>query len=215
MPSLIPAPGPAGDASAPGSFEEAYRAYGARVARWAARLGGSEVDPEDIVQETFLVVSRKWSTVRDDGNFVSWLFQITRKIVANHRRRLRWRRMWSGQQDVASVRFEGPDPDAQLERRRLVALFHRAVERLPEKQRTVFVLYELEGMSTAAIAELTQRNLSTVKVQLSRARDAFVAAYQRLLRREGGHEETDLARLAERVVNAGAKSASRLGKKTS
>ncbi len=198
-----------------GTFAEAYHEYAPRVARWAARLGGCSVDVEDIVQEVFLLVSRKWSTLRADGNFTSWLFQVTRKIVANQRRRARWRRLWSAGDELLSVRSDGPDPDAELDRRLTLALFHRAVDRLPEKQRTVFVLFELEGMSTAAIAELTQRNLSTVKVQLARARQRFAEVYRRLLRRECEGKEIELGQLADRVVKAAPLSAPRLGKKTS
>jgi RNA polymerase sigma-70 factor, ECF subfamily len=215
MPSSFEGTGLALPASSLGTFADTYRDYAARVARWAARLGGSQVDVEDIVQEVFLVVSRKWSTLRAEDNFTSWLFQVTRKIVANQRRRARWRRLGSGDDDLALVPYDGPAPDAELERRRMLALFHRAVDRLPEKQRTVFVLFELEGMSTAAIAELVGRNPSTVKVQLARARKRFVASYRRLLCREYGGQEFELGQLAERVVNAGALSAPRLGKKTS
>jgi RNA polymerase sigma-70 factor, ECF subfamily len=215
MTSSIEATGLAARPAALGTFAETYRDYAARVARWAARLGGSDADVEDIVQEVFLVVSRKWSTLRADDNFASWLFQVTRKIAANQRRRLRWRRLWSRGDDVASAFWDGPNPDAELERRQALALFHRALDRLPEKQRTVFALFELEGMSTAAIAELVQRNLSTVKVQLVRARERFIAVYRRLLRQECEGQGIDLGQLAERVVNAEAMPAPRLGKKTS
>jgi RNA polymerase sigma-70 factor (ECF subfamily) len=199
----------------PGTFAEAYREHAARVARWAARLAGSDGDVEDVVQEVFLVVSRKWHTLRADGNFVSWLFQITRKIVANQRRRRRWRRLLSAHDDLATVRDEGADPDAELDRRRMVVLLHRALEHLPEKQRTVFVLFELEGMSTAAIAELTRRNPSTVKVQLARARQRLLVAFRRLVCRECDRQGIEVGQLAEKVVRAGAQSAARLGKKTS
>jgi RNA polymerase sigma-70 factor (ECF subfamily) len=202
-------------AAAPGSFAEAYRDHAARVARWVEHLGGLECDLEDVVQEVFLVVSRRWSTFRDHGNFTSWLFGITRKIAANHRRRLRWRRLWAGDHAFASLRWEGLAPDAELERRRVMMLFHRALDRLPEKQRSVFVLYELEGMSTPGIAKLTQRKLSTVKVQLTRARAHFLASYQRLLRRECEAEGRELAQLAQRVVAADGQSPLRLGKKPS
>jgi RNA polymerase sigma-70 factor (ECF subfamily) len=215
MSSARPGIPPAVAGPPPGTFAEAYRENAARVARWAARLAGSEVDVEDVVQEVFLVLSRKWHTLRPDGNFISWLFQITRKVVANQRRRLRWRRQWSGPEALSSVCCEGPDPDAELERRRMVALFHRAIDRLPEKQRTVFVLFELEGMSTAAIAALTQRNHSTVKVQLARARERVVGAFRRLLCREHDGHAIELGQLAEKVVKVGAHSAPHLGKKTS
>jgi RNA polymerase sigma-70 factor, ECF subfamily len=215
MPSSIAGTGLVASAPVLGTFAETYREYAPRVAQWAARLGGTSVDAEDIVQEVFLVVSRKWSTLRADGNLTSWLFQVTRKIAANQRRHMRWRRLWSANDELASVPYNSPDPDVELERRRTLALFHRAVDRLPEKQRTVFVLFELEGMSTAAIAELTQRNLSTVKVQLARARGRFAAVYRRLLRRECEAQGIELGQLAEKVVNARVLSAPRLGKKTS
>jgi RNA polymerase sigma factor (sigma-70 family) len=202
-------------AAVPGSFVQAYRDYAARVARWVGHLGGLECDLEDVVQEVFLVVSKRWHTFRDDGNFTAWLFGITRKVAANQRRRLRWRRLWSGDKDLAGLRWEGLGADAELERRRVMTLFHRALDRLPEKQRSVFVLYELEGMSTPAIAELMQRNLSTVKVQLARARDHFIAAYQWLLRGECEGEGLGLSQVAQRVVVAGEPPARRLGKKPS
>jgi RNA polymerase sigma-70 factor, ECF subfamily len=194
------------------SFAEVYREYAARVARWAGRLGGWDCDVEDVVQDVFLVVSRKLPTFRPDGNLTSWLFQITRKISANHRRRLRRRHLGS---EGGEVEWQGLDPDAELERRRVIELFHRALDRLPEKQRTVFVLYEIEGLSTAAIAELLQGNLSTVKVQLLRGRGRFIAAYQRLLRRECDGEGIALSQLAQRVVRADAQPLPRLGKTTS
>lgn len=199
----------------PSSFAELYREHAARVARWAQRLGGPDADVEDIVQEVFLVVSRKWAEVRRDPGLVSWLFQITRRIVANQRRRLHWKRLWSRERDLASLPCEGAGPDGELERAHMLALFHRALDRLPEKQRTVFLLFELEGLSTAAIATLTGRNLSTVKVQLVRARERFLATLRRLLQSERGSDDAVLERLAERVVKASVPSPARLGKKTS
>ncbi|MGD0835011.1 MAG: sigma-70 family RNA polymerase sigma factor [Polyangia bacterium] len=192
-------------------FPQVYRDYAGRVARWAGRLGGAGCDVEDVVQEVFLVVSRKLASFRREGNLTSWLFQITRKIVANQRRRMRWRRLWTGDEDMVAT---GLDPDAELDRGRTIALFHRALDRLPEKQRTVLVLYELEGLSTAAIAELAERPISTVKVQLARARQGFVVAYRRLLRKECGSDAVALAQLAQRVVVA-APPLPRLGRKTS
>jgi RNA polymerase sigma-70 factor (ECF subfamily) len=168
-----------------------------------------------VVQEVFLVVSRKLDRTSDKQAVVSWIFEITRKIAANHRRRARWRHMWAGGDSLADVATQDGSPDAVLERRRLVALFHRALDKLNDNQRTVFVLYELEGQSTAAIAELTQRNLSTVKVQLARARERFMAAYQRLLRQECNEVGVGLAQLAQRVVEQEDLPMTRWGKKTS
>lgn len=199
----------------PVSFAQIYREYAPRVTRWAARLGGPECDAEDVVQEVFLVVSRKLVSSADQGQLVSWIFEITRKIAANHRRRGRWRRLWAGSEPLPDLHAQGAEPDVALERRRLVALFQRALDQLSDKQRTVFVLYELEGQSTVEIAELTQRNLSTVKVQLARGRARFINTYQRLVRRECDEVGTGLAQLAQKVVAQDAAPIARWGKKTS
>jgi DNA-directed RNA polymerase specialized sigma24 family protein len=54
---------------------------------------------------------------------------------------------------------------------------------LPEKYRTVLVLYEVEGLSTQEIADLCQLNLSTTKVHLHRAREKFLGCFQHLLKK--------------------------------
>jgi RNA polymerase sigma-70 factor (ECF subfamily) len=131
-----------------------------------------------------MVVNRRLSSFRGEARFTSWLFEITRKTVANHRRRQRWRFWRSGNDErLASAPSHLPDPAAELERRQTVATFYRALDQLPEKYRTVLVLFEIEGLSTQAIADLRDLNLSTVKVQLSRARERFLKSYQSLLKR--------------------------------
>jgi RNA polymerase sigma-70 factor, ECF subfamily len=169
---------------APVSFDEAYRAYAQCVARWARNLGGAEIEVEDVVQEVFVVVSRRLRDFRGEARFSSWLFEITRKIVANHRRRHRWR-FWTGKSEYVDDRAsQSPDPAAALESRQTAALFYQALDSLPEKYRTVLVLFEIEGLSTQAIANLRELHLSTVKIQLSRARRRFIDRYQHLLKGE-------------------------------
>ncbi len=170
----------------PASFEQAYREHADTVARWAQRLGGSNVDADDVVQEVFLVVSRKLGRFRGDARFSTWLFEVTRKITANHRRRHRWRfwRSDPGQARGADAQVsELPAPDAELERRQAVEQLYQTLDKLPEKYRTVLVLYEIEGLSTQEIADLRQLNLSTVRVQLARARECFMKHYPKLLRK--------------------------------
>ena len=214
--SLHAAPASAAPVTAPSTFAEVYRDNAQRVTRWASCLGGVDCDVEDVVQEVFLVASRKLTSVRDRGAFASWLFQITRKIVANHRRRLRWRQLWTGHdKELDRIPWGGSDPAAELERRRMVTLLQLAIDRLPDKYRTVFVLYEIEGLSTQAIAGLCQRNMSTVRVQLARGRERFLQAYQRLVRREVGSAGIGLADAADRVVRPDAEPLTHAGGKRS
>jgi RNA polymerase sigma-70 factor (ECF subfamily) len=174
---------PAGE-SIPASLEEAYRGWADTTARWARQLGGADVESDDVVQEVFLVVSRELDRFRGEARFSTWLFEITRKITANHRRRHRWR-LWGGRarQDVDSQASDGQAPDAQLERQQAIAGFYQALDRLPDRYRTVLVLFEIEGLSTQEIAELLSLNLSTVRVQLGRARARLVNHYRRMMRK--------------------------------
>ena len=167
----------------PASLEEAYREWADTAARWAQRLGGADVDSDDVVQEVFLVVSQQLGRFRGDARFSTWLFEITRKITANHRRRHRWR-FWGSRaaDDMDGQPSGGQAPDAELERRQTIAGFYQALDKLPEKYRTLLVLYEIEGLSTQEIAELRQLNLSTVRVQVGRARAMFMKHYRRLLK---------------------------------
>lgn len=171
----------------PASFEQAYREHADTVARWAQRLGGSNVDADDVVQEVFLVVSRQLGRFRGDARFSTWLFEVTRKITANHRRRHRWRFWRSDPEQARGADEQVSDllaPDAELERRQAVEQLYQTLDKLPEKYRTVLVLYEIEGLSTQEIADLRQLNLSTVRVQLARARECFMKHYPKLLRKE-------------------------------
>jgi RNA polymerase sigma factor (sigma-70 family) len=180
---LKKAPAPAGANDVPATCEQAFRDHGQDVARWARHLGGAELDVEDVVQEVFMVVNRRLSAFRPEARFSSWLFEVTRKTVANHRRRHK-RRFWQSEDGLDRLPAPVSDPAAELERRQSVARFYSALDRLPEKYRTVLVLYELEGLSAQEIAELRNLKIGTMRVHLSRARQQLVALYQRLLMRE-------------------------------
>ena len=78
----------------------------------------------------------------------------------------------------------------------MTALLYHALDELPEKYRTVFVLYEIEELSSTVIAELCRLNPSTVRVQLVRARARFLHVYHKLLRKSAGR--TTLTQIASR-----------------
>jgi RNA polymerase sigma-70 factor (ECF subfamily) len=157
-------------------FDVVYQDHAQTVARWAARLGGPGVDVEDIAQEVFLVVDRRLHEFRSDSQLATWLFSITAKIVANDRRR-RWLRRWwlrltpnAGDNTAATT----DTPLEQLEKRQRRTQFYQALDALGERQRRVLVLFELEEMSVAEIAELTGLRPGNVRVLLHRARAAFL-----------------------------------------
>jgi RNA polymerase sigma-70 factor (ECF subfamily) len=166
-------------------FAALYRAHAATVARWAAHLGGPRLDVEDLVHEVFVIAARRATTFRGDAKVTTWLYGITERVVRSARRRDRRRRwlgfLWRGDV-VDSLSAAQPTPLDHLERRQAREVLYRMLDRLGDRYRTIFVLFELEGMSGEEIAVLTGTKPATVWVRLHRARALFRAE----LRREDG-----------------------------
>jgi RNA polymerase sigma-70 factor (ECF subfamily) len=159
-----------------------FRAHGRTTLRWAKRLGGPGIDAEDVVQEVFLVAKRRLRTFESPGQVSAWLFRTTEKVVLTARRKQRLRRWLSRSSDAAETTMGArqPTPNEALERSRDVEDVYRVLDRLPESQRRILVLFELEGLSTQEIGELIGTKVSTVRVRLFRARERFSKEHQRL-----------------------------------
>ena len=167
------------------AFDEIYRRHVREVARWAQRLGGPNVDGEEVVQEVFLTVSRRLAEFRGDAKVTTWLFRITRKVVANQRRGARRRRFWTRLSNKISdaTAGHGPAPGEALETRQATDRFQRVLDELSERYRSVLVLFELEEMSTDDIARILDRRPATIRVWLHRARAQFTERWQAEQRR--------------------------------
>jgi RNA polymerase sigma factor (sigma-70 family) len=162
-----------------------YRAHERTVMRWAARLGGPGIDAEDVVQDVFMVAKRRLRSVDESWNVQTWLFRTTEKIVLAARRKRRLRQWLSLSREPAAPGMGAPRPTPAeaLESERAVEEVYRVLDRLPERQRRVLVLFEIEGMSTQEIADLTGAQVGTVRVWLFRARARFLEEHQRLFQR--------------------------------
>ncbi|MES1205251.1 MAG: sigma-70 family RNA polymerase sigma factor [Pseudomonadota bacterium] len=167
-----------------------YRAHAPAVARWAARLGGPGIDPEDVVHEVFLVAHRRFSEFRWEAKITTWLFRTTELVVRGHRRKARvyaWlRRQVAADRDSDQSR-DGARPLSPVEElieRQRVRHVYRALDALGAKYRSLFVLFELEGLSGDEIAALTGLKVATVWVRLHRARARFVKVVNALAARE-------------------------------
>ena len=170
-----------------------YRTYAAKVGRWAARLGGPSIEVEDVVQEVFLVAKRRLPAFRTDGggSVTTWLFRATERIVKAARRKQRLRRLFgvAPADDAAGAAMAGPIPSDDLERRQEIAHVYRVLDRLPERQRKVLILFELEGLSTHDIATLIGARVGTVRVWLYRARAAFLQQHEAITARDRNAED--------------------------
>jgi RNA polymerase sigma-70 factor (ECF subfamily) len=174
------APFQASRAHAPIGLDALYRAHAQAVARWAFRLGGPSVDPEEIVQEVFLIAAQKIASFRGDAAVTTWLYRITENVARHQRRKGRLRRVLFGdsQQAIEEAASLRPTPIEEMERREATSIVYDALDRLSDKERTLLILFELEGLSGEEIAELTGTKIGTVWVHLHRARARFLKALQ-------------------------------------
>ncbi|MFV8756372.1 RNA polymerase sigma factor [Nannocystaceae bacterium ST9] len=157
------------------TFVALYRDHYEFVWRCGARMGVSEGDLEDVVQETFVIALRRLDEfdVDAEGRASSWLFAILRNVIRNHARgeRRRQARIETyGQQPVDLEQRAQSGQAGRILGRRLLGEF---LDQLDDKRRAVFVLAELEGMTGREIADALAINVNTAHARLRAARQAF------------------------------------------
>ncbi len=161
-------------------YELIVRRYNQRLYRVARSITGDESEAEDIMQEAYMRAFEHLDQFEGRSSFATWLTKIAvYEALSRRNRRARFAEAGgSPAGESAAERVAAPDPDP--ERRAIHEELRRgvetAVEALPEKYRSVFVLREIEQMSTAEVAESLGINAISVKVRLHRAR-ALLRAY--------------------------------------
>jgi len=161
------------------AFDTLVTGYMRRAFSVAFRLLGQKEDAEDLVQDTFIVVLQRIDTFQPGRPFAPWFFRIlvNRGLNARKARALR-----TVDPIPESISSSAPSPEHEAERAELRDRLRAAMARLPERQRLVVDLYELEGFSGAEIAEILEISDGTVRWHLHEARKALrdaLAPYER------------------------------------
>ena len=154
-------------------FRKIYDEHVAFVWRSLRRLGVPESAVKDVVQDVFLVVHRRLQDFEPRAKVTTWLFRICLHAARDHRRKAHVRREILDDDDLSSAADDSPMVEEALERRDDLALFERAMARVPMNQRAVFILFELESMTGEQIAESLEIPVGTVHSRLRLARDSF------------------------------------------
>lgn len=183
--ALLPTAPPAGPTRA--EFEAVFRAHAPYVWRVLRRLGVRPADVEDVCQEVFLVVHRRFATFHGGSQLRTWIYGIAVRVASEHRRRP-YRRREEPTEEVAELAESAPQERA-VDRRRALDCLDLALERLDQDKREVFVLFEIEEMPMAEVASLVGCPLQTAYARLYAARKIIVAEMARLA---GSSAETPL-----------------------
>jgi RNA polymerase sigma-70 factor (ECF subfamily) len=136
------------------------------------RFGLAPVDADDATQEVFVILARRLESVRA-GRERAFLYGTARRVFANARRGFRRRRETAYEDALDEAPAEPLTPDGLLEERRARDFLDGLLAELPEFQRRVLVLAEIEGLTAPEIAELEDIPLGTAASRLRLAREAF------------------------------------------
>jgi len=128
-------------------FEEIYRRFGDRMKSIAWNHLGNSSDAEDAVQETFLKVHRAATTFTGEASFATWVYRILVNTCYDLLRKRR-RRVEEAPLDDSLERSGSSVDDMKR-----IAL-RRLLDELPEQRRSVFTLFEIEGLSHAEIGQV-------------------------------------------------------------
>ena len=163
-------------------FDE-HAAYLCRVVH---RLTGSPELAEDVVQEVFLLAYDRRHELEDRTGIRTWLYRVAVNHVRHRRRSFaRYRGLLDRFKAEPAPRQDDDTPDERASRQERGMLIHQCVQRLSEKQREVFVLYELEELEGAEIASILDVPVNTVWSRLRLARQAFRKQWAAVARVDG------------------------------
>jgi len=159
-----------------GLFEVLMRRYNQRVYRAARAIVKDEAEAEDVMQQAYVNAFMHLGQFEARSRFSTWLTQIVVNEALARRQKLRAAQILTERLEdgngppVESLRSSQPDPERQAYAGELQRALEEAVDSLPETYRTVFMLRDIEGMSTAETGEGLGLGDEAVKTRLHRAR---------------------------------------------
>lgn len=161
-----------------GAFEQLVKRYDRNVFRIAQHITQNREDAEDVVQDAFLKAYENLERFQENSKFYTWLVRIAVNESLMKLRKRRTAKTVSLDEDVQTeedsvpreVADWAPNPEQLYDQAELKDILARTVQGLPASFRTVFVLRDVEGLSTEETAEALDLSVPAVKSRLLRAR---------------------------------------------
>ncbi|MGQ9673430.1 MAG: RNA polymerase sigma factor [Candidatus Aminicenantales bacterium] len=152
-----------------------------KIFRFCLGFSKNPGEAEELMQETYLRAWRKLASLQNPNHSREWLFKIARNTCLNHLRKRRMEKLLALK--LKPQISDENSPEHQTLHKEEQQIFKTAVNRLPKKQRDVFILKEYSELSYQEIAKTLGIKEGTVMSRLSRARAAVI---QRLRKESHG-----------------------------
>ena len=184
----------AGDMAA---FEEIMKHSEQRVMRMTWGMLGNEADARDAAQEVFLRVYKYLGRFKQDQPFFAWVYQITINVcrdIAKKRQQYntQFTSLENGDNEAAYISDDQADAEETLIRGQERELIMKAIATLPERERAAILLRDLEGLSTDEVAHVMRSTATTVRSQISSARQKIRVYCGRYLKRREERRSDEL-----------------------
>jgi len=157
-------------------FELLMRRHNERVYRAARAILRDDGEAEEVMQQAYVNAYANLRQFAGRASFATWLTRIVvNEALARVRRQRRYMPMDTDPDapEVPAAWTHSESPEAQAYQRELRTILEAAVDRLPDGAREVFVLREVQGLSTSETAEILSIREDAVKTRLSRARHSL------------------------------------------
>jgi len=149
------------------TVQEVAQTEGPYVVRALRYFGVPESDIKDVCQEVFIVVHRKLAEFEHRSSIRTWLFRICQRAASDFRKRAHVRREVATAEPISGNVVDKIQTMEAFEAR---AILTQALEHLDEDKRTVFVLFEIEGLTMKEVTEVVGCPLQTAYSRLHAAR---------------------------------------------
>lgn len=168
----------AGDVAA---FETLIEAYQKKIFNLAYRIVGNYDDAGDLAQEALIRIFRSIAGFKEQSSFSTWVYRITTNVCLDDIRKKKNRKVISLDEEIhvedgemkRQIMSDDPLPDEVAEKEEMRRLVNDAINTLPEEQRLVISLRDIQGLTYDEIAEVLDCPSGTVKSRINRARQAL------------------------------------------
>ncbi|MBN1879228.1 sigma-70 family RNA polymerase sigma factor [bacterium] len=156
------------------AFGELLRRYERQLTVFFLRQLGDEDGARDLVMDTFLRIYKAAYRYEPRAKFSTYIYQVARNLIINEAQKREIRKADSldqmNENSSLQLAMDDPDPEQVLARKEQQLLVQKALEDLPEDQRTILILLEYQELSYERVAQIMGCSMGTVKSRMHRAR---------------------------------------------
>ena len=166
-------------------YETLVKQFSRKVFNTCLSILQNTEDAEDTTQEVFIEVFQSFKNFKGESKLSTWIYRIAVTKSLDHLRKKNRKKRFGFVQSLFGNEKDEPTieipnfhhPGIQLENKERAAILFAAINKLPENQKTAFVLHKIEDLSYTEVADVMQVSLSSVESLMFRAKQSL----QRLL----------------------------------